>query len=139
MFDSITLGQYYQTDSLLHRLDPRVKLVGTFTYLISLFVVDSYIGYVLAALFLAVMIMLSNVPFRYIIRGMKAILFLLLLTVVFNTRRGDMAVQCLQDHKGGPLLRDQDGSPIESVDPGILDHDADDNSYAADRRAGESS
>ena len=59
MFDSITLGQYYQTDSLLHRLDPRVKLVGTFTYLISLFVVDSYIGYVLAALFLAVMIMLS--------------------------------------------------------------------------------
>jgi energy-coupling factor transport system permease protein len=84
MFDSITLGQYYQTDSLLHRLDPRVKLVGTFTYLISLFVVDSYIGYVLAALFLAVMIMLSNVPFRYIIRGMKAILFLLLLTVVFN-------------------------------------------------------
>ena len=41
MFDSITLGQYYQTDSVLHRLDPRVKLVGTFTYLISLFIVSS--------------------------------------------------------------------------------------------------
>ena len=39
MFDSITLGQYYQTDSILHRLDPRVKLVGTFAYLISLFIV----------------------------------------------------------------------------------------------------
>ena len=84
MFDTITLGQYYQTDSLLHRLDPRVKLVGTFVYLISLFVVDSFAGYLLAGLFLALMIMLSNVPFRYIIRGMKTIVFLLLITVVFN-------------------------------------------------------
>ena len=84
MFDSITLGQYYQTDSVLHRLDPRVKLVGTFAYLISLFVVDSFLGYLLAALFLAAMIMLSNVPFRYIVRGMKTILFLLLITVCFN-------------------------------------------------------
>ena len=84
MFDSITLGQYYQTDSVLHRLDPRVKLVGTFAYLISLFVVDSFVGYILAGLFLAAMIMLSNVPFRYIIRGMKAIIFLLMITVVFN-------------------------------------------------------
>ena len=84
MFDSITLGQYYQTDSLLHRLDPRVKLVGTFVYLISLFVVDSFAGYLAAALFLAAMIMLSNVPFRYIVRGMKTIVFLLMITVVFN-------------------------------------------------------
>ena len=84
MFDSITLGQYYQTDSVLHRLDPRVKLVGTFAYLIALFVVDSWVGYLLAALFLAAMIRLSNVPFRYIVRGMKTILFLLLITVCFN-------------------------------------------------------
>jgi len=84
MFDSITLGQYYQTDSALHRLDPRVKLVGTFAYLIALFVVDSWVGYLLAALFLAAMIRLSNVPFRYIVRGMKTILFLLLITVCFN-------------------------------------------------------
>ena len=54
MFDSITLGQYYQTDSLLHRLDPRVKLVGTFVYLISLFIVDSFPGYLLAGVFLFV-------------------------------------------------------------------------------------
>ena len=84
MFDSITLGQYYQTDSVLHRLDPRVKLVGTFTYLIALFVVDSFPGYLLCGLFLAVMIKLSNVPFRYIVRGMKTILFLLIITVCFN-------------------------------------------------------
>ena len=84
MFKDITLGQYYQTDSVLHRLDPRVKLVGTFTYLISLFIVSSFAGYLLAGLFLFAMIKLSNVPFRYIVRGMKTILFLLLITVCFN-------------------------------------------------------
>lgn len=84
MFDSITLGQYYQTDSILHRLDPRVKLVGTFAYLISLFIVNSWVGYLLAGLFLFAMIKLSNVPFRYIVRGMKAIVFILLITVCFN-------------------------------------------------------
>ena len=84
MFDSITIGQYYQTDSVLHRLDPRVKLNGTIIYLISLFVVKSYVGYGIAALFLGVVIALSNVPVRYIVRGMKTIAFLLFITMLFN-------------------------------------------------------
>ncbi|MBR2996571.1 MAG: energy-coupling factor transporter transmembrane protein EcfT [Lachnospiraceae bacterium] len=80
----ITLGQYYQTDSVLHRLDPRVKLIGTFCYIISLFIVNSWPGYVAAGIFLAVMILLSHVPFSYIVRGMKAIAFILTVTVLFN-------------------------------------------------------
>ena len=80
----ITLGQYYQTDSVLHRLDPRIKLVGTFVYIISLFLLDNVWGYLVAAIFLGVMIKLSNVPFKFMVKGMRAILFLLLLTVVFN-------------------------------------------------------
>ena len=84
MFKDITLGQYYQTDSLLHRLDPRVKIVGTLVYIISLFVVNSFIGYLVCALFLIAMIALSNVPVGYIVRGMRAILILLLITMSFN-------------------------------------------------------
>ena len=84
MFKDITLGQYYQTDSLLHRLDPRVKLVGTLVYIISLFVVNTFTGYLLCAVFLIAMIRLSNVPVGYIVRGMKAILILLLITMSFN-------------------------------------------------------
>ena len=84
MFDTITLGQYYQTDSLLHRLDPRVKLVGTFVYLISLFVVDHIAGYAVTAAFLLAMIALSNVPIRYIVRGMRMIAVLLCITMLFN-------------------------------------------------------
>lgn len=84
MLKDITLGQYYQTESVIHRLDPRVKLVGTICYIISLFLVNNVWGYLVAALFLAVMIKLSKVPFKFMVKGMKAIIFLLMLTVVFN-------------------------------------------------------
>lgn len=84
MLRDITLGQYYQTDSVIHRLDPRVKLVTTLCFIVSLFIVDNWIGYVIAGLFLLAVIRLSKVPFKFMIRGMKAIVFLLLIAVVFN-------------------------------------------------------
>lgn len=84
MLRDITLGQYYQTESIIHKLDPRVKLAGTLLYIISLFYFRNFIGYAAAAVFLAVVIRLSKVPFKFMIRGMKAMVFLLLLTVVFN-------------------------------------------------------
>ncbi len=84
MLRDITLGQYYQTDSVIHRLDPRVKLATTICYIISLFIVDNLIGYVIAGLFLALVIKLSKVPPKFMIRGMKSILFLLIIAVGFN-------------------------------------------------------
>ena len=84
MIRDITLGQYYHADSVIHRMDPRVKLIATFVYIISLFVVDNLIGYGICFLFLAVAIGLSKVPVKFMLRGMKAILFLLIITVIFN-------------------------------------------------------
>lgn len=84
MLREITLGQYYRTESIIHKLDPRVKLVATFMFIISLFVTNNFIGYALAALFLALGIKLSNVPVKFIFKGMKTIFFLLLITMVFN-------------------------------------------------------
>lgn len=84
MIRDITLGQYYQTDSVVHRLDPRVKLSATLVFICSLFVVNQAAGYLVAVLFLALAIKLSNVPFRFMVRGMKAILFLLVITFFFN-------------------------------------------------------
>lgn len=84
MLRDITLGQYYQTDSIIHRLDPRVKLMTTMVFIVSLFAVENFIGYILAGLFLCLIIKMSNVPFKYMIKGMKAILFLLIITVGFN-------------------------------------------------------
>lgn len=84
MLRDITIGQYYQTESVIHKLDPRVKIGGTLLYIISLFLFESAWGYILAALFLAMVIKLSNVPFKFMIRGMKSILLLLMITVIFN-------------------------------------------------------
>ena len=84
MLRDITLGQYYQTESAVHRLDPRVKLIATIVFIISLFLVDNFWGYLTAGLFLAFSIRLSHVPFKFMVRGMKAILFLLIFTVIFN-------------------------------------------------------
>lgn len=84
MFREITIGQYYPVDSLLHRLDPRVKLVGTLIYIISLFVVNNYLGYIAVVIFLASVIILSKVPLGFILKGLKPILFLLIFTVGFN-------------------------------------------------------
>ena len=84
MLRDITLGQYYQTESIIHRLDPRVKLAGTLTFIVSLFLFQNYFGYLVAAVFLALVIVLSHVPFKFMIRGMKAIAFLLVITVGFN-------------------------------------------------------
>lgn len=84
MLRDITLGQYYQADSVIHKLDPRVKLIATITFIISLFVVKNAFGYIIAALFLLSAIKLSKVPFRFMVKGMKTIIFLLLITVRFN-------------------------------------------------------
>ena len=84
MLRDITLGQYYQTESAVHRLDPRVKLIATIVFIISLFLVDNFWGYLTAGLFLAFSIRLSHVPFKFMVKGMKAILFLLIFTVIFN-------------------------------------------------------
>ncbi len=84
MIRDITIGQYYPSNSILHKLDPRVKLVSTLLYLISLFLFRNIPGYIVATLFLASIIILSKVPLGYILRGLRPIFFLLMITVIFN-------------------------------------------------------
>lgn len=83
MLRDITIGQYYPADSVLHRMDPRVKFIGTLAYIISLFLFHSW-GYVLGTVFLISMIVLSEVPFKFMVRGLKSIVVLLMITLVFN-------------------------------------------------------
>jgi len=84
MIRDITIGQYYPAESAIHRLDPRVKLVATLVFLVSLFLFDSFWGYIPALIFLFSIIHISKVPFHYIVRGLKAVVVLLLFTLVFN-------------------------------------------------------
>ncbi len=84
MLRDITLGQYYPADSRIHRLDPRTKIIGTLAYIVLLFFVRNFFGFFLTILMLGTVIAVSKVPFRFIVRGLKPIVFLLLFTVVFN-------------------------------------------------------
>lgn len=84
MIRDITIGQYYPAQSPIHRLDPRVKIVCTLIFLVSLFVQNSVLGYALAFVFLACMIHISKVPAKFIGKGLKPIVILLLFTVAMN-------------------------------------------------------
>lgn len=84
MIRDITIGQYYPADSLIHKLDPRVKLMGTLLYIISLFAFRKAAGFLLVTAFLVCVIRLSKVPFSYMVKGLKAIVVLMALTAAFN-------------------------------------------------------
>lgn len=84
MIRDITLGQFYPVDSVIHRMDPRTKLFGTMAFIISLFLADHIGAYVVATGFLALAVRLSKVPFSFIIRGLKAVMVILLISVSFN-------------------------------------------------------
>lgn len=80
----ITIGQYYQADSTIHKLDPRVKLFGTFMYIIGLFVAGNLLGYTISTMFLVTVIIMSKVPFKRMLKGLKSILFILLFSGTFT-------------------------------------------------------
>ncbi len=88
MLSDITLGQYYQSDSILHKLDPRVKLFAALMFVITLFIGNHYINLIVAALILMVLIIISHIPFFYIVRGLRFIFALLIMSalcIVFFT------------------------------------------------------
>lgn len=84
MIREITIGQYYPADSVIHKLDPRVKLAGTLVFIISLFAFQSVAAYLVATIFLVAVIRASKVPFGFMTKGLKSIIMLLMITVIFN-------------------------------------------------------
>lgn len=84
MIRDITLGQYYDVNSVIHRADPRVKIISTLLFIAELFIVDDFKGLGICALVLAAVVTLSKVPLGFILRGMKPILFILTFTFVLN-------------------------------------------------------
>ncbi len=84
MLKDITLGQYYPAESPIHALDPRVKLAGTLIFIIAAFLAGNLPGYLILIAFLAIVIRLAKIPFRFMMRGQKSIIIILLISVSFN-------------------------------------------------------
>ena len=84
MLRDITLGQYYPADSVIHKLDPRTKLFATLLFIISVFSFDGIVGFIVMTAFLFGVIALSKVPLSFMLRGLKAIMILLVIAGIFN-------------------------------------------------------
>lgn len=84
MIKDFTLGQFFPADSYIHKLDAACKIIFTFIYIIFVFIVDNFWGYGFLALFTFVIIKISKVPFRLILRGLKPVLIFMALTAVLN-------------------------------------------------------
>jgi energy-coupling factor transport system permease protein len=84
MLRDITLGQFYPGESWIHKLDPRVKILSTFAFIISLFLVKDFYGFLTAVGFLGLMVGVSKVPLRYILKGLKPIFLIILFTFTIN-------------------------------------------------------
>ncbi len=80
----ITLGQYYPTDSLLHRLDPRTKIILMIAYITMIFFVKTFVGFGIVLIFLVISILLSHVPVGKVLKSLKTIIFLVLFTVIMS-------------------------------------------------------
>lgn len=95
MIREMTLGQYYKADSILHKLDPRVKLLGTLLFVITLFFPKSLLSLGIATAFLILIVKLSKVPVSMMIRGVKPLFIIICFSAIINmiSVSGDMLVK----------------------------------------------
>ncbi|MDR1292084.1 MAG: energy-coupling factor transporter transmembrane protein EcfT [Clostridiales Family XIII bacterium] len=92
MIRDITLGQYYPEYSIIHKLDPRLKIIITLVYIASLFIIEDFYGYLIVVAAVGGVIAASRVPLRFIVRGLKPILLIIVFTFALNVfmTRGDV-------------------------------------------------
>ena len=84
MIRDITLGQYYPGNSVVHKLDARTKIIATFLYIVELFIVNNFRGFLIAGIFLFLVIGLSRVPVKFIFRGLTAVFLIIAFTFLIN-------------------------------------------------------
>ena len=84
MIRDITIGQYYPGESWVHRLDARIKIIISIMYIIQLFIAKDFLGFILAVAALAVTIGIAGVPMKFILKGLKPIFLIIVVTFILN-------------------------------------------------------
>ena len=84
MLNNITMGQYYPVDSRIHRLDPRIKLILTIVFIVTVFMAKTFLGYAIILGFVWLTSRMANVPFRMLLRGLKPLRLIIILTFLLN-------------------------------------------------------
>ena len=89
MLTDITLGQYYPGNSIIHKLDPRAKIIATLLFIAAIFFADSLLSYGVLALFVAVVIGLSRLPVLMVLRSVKPLWIIIVLTLFIHAFTGE--------------------------------------------------
>lgn len=84
MIRDITIGQYYRTKSLIHRLDPRTKIIGAIIFIVSMFLFRGFAGFLPVLIFFLLCFGLSRVPAKFVLRGLKPVFLLVVTTAILN-------------------------------------------------------
>lgn len=105
MIKNITIGQYFPGDTVIHRLDPRIKIIIVFMFIVSLFFINSFYPYLFILAFILLTIKLSKVPLKYVLKGLKPLLFIIIITFLINIfmTKGEVIVSL------GPLSITKEG------------------------------
>ena len=80
----VSFGQYYPVESPIHRLDPRIKLLSVILYIVAIFFIRKFVGFAVVAVFLLTVIFLSRVPLGKVLKSVRAVIFLVIFTVVMS-------------------------------------------------------
>ena len=84
MISDITLGQFFPGNSLLHRLDPRTKIILTFAFIVTVFFANNPITFALLGLSCCIFVVISRISMRVVMKGIKPIVFIILFTAIIN-------------------------------------------------------
>jgi len=84
MIKDITLGQYFPGESIIHRMDPRVKIVLTMVLMVTLLIIESYVSFLLYAVLVFAAVIVSKVPVKYTLKGLKPIMFIVVFAAIMN-------------------------------------------------------
>ena len=84
MFKDVAFGQYYPADSIVHRLDARVKMLLTLLFVIAIFFIKSYFGFMLTAVVLVAVVLLARLPMMSVLKSVKGVMFIILFTAILN-------------------------------------------------------
>jgi len=104
MIKNITIGQYFPADTMIHRLDPRIKIIIVFMFIVSLFFITSFYPYLLILAFIMLTIKLAKIPVRYVLKGLKPLMFIIVITFLINIfmTKGEVILEIgPQYYKGG--------------------------------------
>ena len=91
---NIILGEYIKKESILHQLDPRTKIIGSFLLILSFLFINTFIGYVITGILILILIFLSKIPLKEFLKSLKYLLYILIFSSIFH----------ILSHQDGKLL-----------------------------------